>query len=87
MLWYNSAKEKSMSTAFAPDPQPRKKPLEFADLTPSQIFNLGRVIGLYNEQVRVQRLPDGRISIMNNLGREMAIEEFLDYAKRLKNTL
>jgi hypothetical protein len=75
------------STAFSPDPQPRKKPLEFAELTPAQIFNLGRVVGLYNEQVRVQKLPDGRLSIMNNMGREITIEEFLEYAKRLKNTL
>lgn len=75
------------STAFAPEPQPRKKPLQFDDLTPSQIFNLGRVVGLYNEQVRVQRLPDGEISITNNMGRKITIEEFLEYAKRLKNTL
>ncbi len=75
------------ATSFAPDPQPRKKPLQYADLTQDQTYNVALYCGHYNQEIRVQRFADGRVSFMTTHGREVPIEEILHYAKKLKNAL
>ena len=74
-----------MSSPAASSPKP--KLLQFCDLTDTQRFNLGHAIGVYNEQFRAQKLPDGTVSITSNSGREIGIEELLRLGRRLKNNL
>lgn len=70
-----------MSTQIA------KTPRQFPDLTPAEAFNVGRVVGLLGENVRARMLPGGVVSITTKFGRLVPIDELLDRAKQLSNTL
>jgi hypothetical protein len=64
-----------------------KRPRLFADLTQAEAFNIGRVVGLLGENVRAQKLPGGIVSITTKFGRLIPLDELLDRAKQLSNTL
>lgn len=62
------------------------QPRNFEDLTREEAFNLGRVVGLFAQDCRVQRL-EGKVVITTRYGRPMPMEELLRHAKLLRNPL